>query len=391
MSFSLAVHDVFFAGITNSKEGESVTLETGVNELQKDDVMLWMFGPLSPDIFMAEINRPLQKISYSDDERLRDRLQLNDRTGSLTIMDSRSTDTGVYQLQITNSKGTSYKRYSVFVTVPEPGLSPGAVAVICICMLLVAAAAAFAGVSYYRRKSLRLRNEMKTNKVTERDPIPLHTGIAEPQRYDQILWRFGPQESLISQIPLRNHETSPEDDERFTIDLLYVDSLQFSEGEDITLHTGVELQKDDQILWSFGSEDNIIAKRDGNTSQVLIDGNNGRFRDRLQMDDQTGSLTITNTKSTDAGVYHLQIISRNKVSFKKFTVCLDTVKVKAVDSVSLNTDVTEPENGDNDTGTAEIDQVSSNSETNREDAVESSQSENFEEMPLIRTYSGTSV
>ncbi len=103
-----------------------------------------------------------------------------------------------------------------------------------------------------------------------------------------------------------------------------VDSLRFSEGEDVTLDTGVsELQRDDQILWSFGSEDTIIAKRGGDSNQVSNYADDGKFRDRLQMDDQTGSLTITNTKSIDSGVYHLQISSRNKVLYQKFTVCCE--------------------------------------------------------------------
>jgi len=99
--------------------------------------------------------------------------------------------------------------------------------------------------------------------------------------------------------------------------LYTVDSLRFSEGENVTLDTGVsELQRDDQILWRFASEDTIIAKRDRNTNQTT--NANGRFGDRLQMDDQTASLSITNTKITDSGDYHLQISSRDKVSYKKF-------------------------------------------------------------------------
>ncbi|XP_056118647.1 uncharacterized protein LOC130096041 [Rhinichthys klamathensis goyatoka] len=397
-TFSVTVHDVFFAGITNKKEGESVTLHTGVNEIQKHDAILWMFGPLIPDTFVAEINITIHKISCSDD-----RLRLDDQTGSLTITNTRTTDTGVYQLQITNTKETFYKRFNVFVAVPEPGPSSGGLATLCFCVLLVVAAAVTAGVCYYRRKYSRLKDERKTKEVTEGDSVTLHTGITDLQRYDKILWSFGPRGYVIAQISVKTNETSLGDDERFrdrlqlnseTGDLtirdvkithsgdyqwklfstretkskrfkvvLYVDSLRFSEGENVTLDTGVsELQRDDQILWRFASEDTIIAKRDRNTNQTTDP--DGRFGDRLQMDDQTGSLSITNTKITDSGDYHLQISSRDKVSYKTFrvTVWLDTLKVTAGDSVTLNTDITDLEedskilwtHGDNDTCIAKI-------------------------------------
>ncbi|XP_067309655.1 uncharacterized protein [Pseudorasbora parva] len=406
-TFSVTVHDVFFAGITNKEEGESVTLHTGVHEIQKYDVILWMFGALSPDTFIAEINIAVHKISFSDD-----RLRLDDQTGSLTITNCRSTDTGVYQLQITNTKETFYKRFNVFVTVPEPGLSSGALAtLICFSVLLVVSAAVTAGVCYYRRKYSQLKDELNTREVKEGDSVTLHTGVTEIQRYDKILWRFGPRGSVIAQISVRTSEISLGDDERFrdrlqmngeTGDLtirdvkithsgdyqlkligttetkskrfkviLFVDSLRFSEGENITLDTGVsELQRDDRVLWRFGSEHTIMDKSDGYPNQVsLNDVADGKFNDRLQMDRQTGSLSILNSKSTDSEDYHLQIRSRNKVSYKKFkvTVWLDTLKVTAGDSVTLNTDITELEedskilwtHGDNDTCIAEINRASS--------------------------------
>ncbi|KAL0161298.1 hypothetical protein M9458_045023, partial [Cirrhinus mrigala] len=46
------------------------------------------------------------------------------------------------------------------------------------------------------------------------------------------------------------------------------------------------------------------------------DDADGRFRNRLRLDHQTGSLTITNTRITDSGVYHLEIIA-NSTSIRR--------------------------------------------------------------------------
>ncbi len=100
----------------------------------------------------------------------------------------------------------------------------------------------------------------------------------------------------------------------FSVSMLHEeDTLKFTEGESAHLQTGVtELQEDDQILWTF--EDALIAKLNRESSE------NSVFKDRLKLDVQTGDLTIANTKSTDSGVYELQIKSSNKVSYKKFNV-----------------------------------------------------------------------
>lgn len=107
--------DVIFAGLENKKEGDSVTLHTGVTDSQKHDLIQWTFGPTNPDSLVAEMNIKIHEITLNSDDIFRGRLHLENQTGSLTIRDIRTSDAGVYQLQISNSKETLYKRFNVFV------------------------------------------------------------------------------------------------------------------------------------------------------------------------------------------------------------------------------------------------------------------------------------
>ncbi|XP_051763459.1 SLAM family member 5-like [Ctenopharyngodon idella] len=99
-----------------------------------------------------------------------------------------------------------------------------------------------------------------------------------------------------------------------------VKSVSVMEGDSVTLHTDVtELHEDDDILWKFAAESIAkisIQKQNFSTFDDVLDG---RFRNRLKLDDQTGSLTITNTRAEHAGIYKLEI-SGVKSSSKSFSV-----------------------------------------------------------------------
>ena len=101
-----------------------------------------------------------------------------------------------------------------------------------------------------------------------------------------------------------------------------MDTLKFTEGESVHLQTGIiEIQKDDLILWKFEPINALIAKVDGQTNETSVyDVEDERFKDRLELDSRTGDLTITNTKSSDSGVYEVQMKSSNKASYKKFNI-----------------------------------------------------------------------
>lgn len=98
----------------------------------------------------------------------------------------------------------------------------------------------------------------------------------------------------------------------------------------MTLSTDVTTVMDeDVILWKFAEstecdqtvEFKAIARWTKANEWEFLCGNE-RFRDRLEADNETGSLTLTNIRCVDAGLYKLRI-PRTK-TWKTFIV---TVKV----------------------------------------------------------------
>uniref|UniRef100_A0A671SCK5 Immunoglobulin domain-containing protein n=1 Tax=Sinocyclocheilus anshuiensis TaxID=1608454 RepID=A0A671SCK5_9TELE len=193
-------------------EGDSVTLQTGVKTNHLEDIK-WYFN----DIRIAQITGDQTYICTDvqcnkGTERFRDRLKLDHQTGSLTIMNINTTDSGVYELKIINNSSISEKAFSVTV-------------------LEVPAA--------------------------ELDEVKRNTAM---------------------------------------------------EGESVTLDPAVIRKPNNVMTWYF--TDILIAEITGDQSKICTDDQcKERFRDRLKLDHQTGSLTITDTRSTDSGLYKLQITS----------------------------------------------------------------------------------
>ncbi|XP_057184010.1 uncharacterized protein LOC130550534 isoform X1 [Triplophysa rosa] len=195
--------------IKSVKSGGSVTLKTGVTEIQTDDVIQWRFGDEETPI--AEMTVGAKPSYDSTDERFTDRLKMNPWTGDLTITHITAELSGVYRAKISSSRGTEYRRYRVVISV----------------------------IAY--------------------------------------------------------------------------------EGESVTLNTESEIQRDSEIKWISEDKTILVTGKNGVVRETKCTDDE-RFRDRLKMNHQTGDLTITDTRQTDAGLYTLQINSDGKISNRIFCV-----------------------------------------------------------------------
>ncbi|XP_052445474.1 uncharacterized protein LOC127987235 [Carassius gibelio] len=117
-------------------------------------------------------------------------------------------------------------------------------------------------------------------------------------------------------------------------------SVNVTEGDSVTLHTRVKADRDVDIKWYFN--DTRIALMTGDLSKICTDvqcnEGNERFRDRLKLDHQTGSLTITNTSTTDSGNYTLEIIRTGSGSEKTFIVTVHFVSVSDRDQMKTTSE-----------------------------------------------------
>ncbi|XP_058618075.1 SLAM family member 9-like [Onychostoma macrolepis] len=101
----------------------------------------------------------------------------------------------------------------------------------------------------------------------------------------------------------------------FGVDVDGMESVSVLEGDSVALNSGfTEMMDDDLILWRFGAENTLIAQINVMAGSITVydDDLGGRFRDRLKLDDQTGSLIITNIRTEHTGLYQLQTNSVSK-------------------------------------------------------------------------------
>ncbi|XP_059425998.1 uncharacterized protein LOC132160270 [Carassius carassius] len=328
-------------------EGDSVTLHTGVETNQQDRIK-WYFN----DTRIAQLIGDQSKIcsDVQCKERFRDRLKLDHQTGSLTITNSRYTDSGVYKLQIfrrrvikkifniavrgvpgaeTDQMKTKSVKEGESVTL-DPGVikSPDDVMTWHFNDILI---------TEITRDHQKICEEVKCNSTGRfRDRLKLdnQTGsltITNITNTDagvykvQINSSIQPHHSIISS-------------KRFSLTVTGASGVETDgmtayvmEGDSVTLHTDVKMNHQDRIRWYCNKT--LIAQIIGDQSKICtLDQCKERFRDRLKLDNHIGDLNITNIRTTDSGVYKLQIISR-RVIHKIFNVAVHSFSANERDKV----------------------------------------------------------
>ncbi|CAM4661540.1 unnamed protein product [Leuciscus chuanchicus] len=302
-------------------KGDSATINSDLTEMKDDDVIQWRFGDVWTVI--AEINKRADRITVYDDVldgRFRDRLKLDNQTGSLTITNTTTEHEGYYELQI-NSESNIFRLH---VSILES--------------------------------------------VMEGDSVSLNSDLTEMKDDDVIQWKiwFGDEITLIAEINKRADRITVYDDvldgrfrDRLKLDnqtgsltitdirteheghydllinsesniffLFVIDevkSVSVKEGDSVSLNSSLTEIDDYLIQWRF--KNTLIAEisKQSDIFTVYDDVLDGRFRDRLKLDNQTGSLTITNTTTEHAGDYQLLRFTE-RLSSKSF-------RVSAYDSV----------------------------------------------------------
>nr|XP_055073015.1 uncharacterized protein LOC129452977 [Misgurnus anguillicaudatus] len=195
--------------------------------------------------------------------------------------------------------------------------------------------------------------------LIEGDNVTLHTNTNDLQRDDLIEWRFGDKQDLIARInrvtkslkiydeifdnvldgrfrgklkmnnqtgDLTIAEITTQHTGLYTLDIssetimikifsvsVFGDNVKTVRvGHSVILHNNVSKKPgDEKIVWRIQHNNSPVAEIIRNVTELSYNVHDGRFKDRLQVDDQTGDLIITNITTEDFGSYEVNITVRS--------------------------------------------------------------------------------
>ncbi|XP_048038285.1 uncharacterized protein LOC125263332 [Megalobrama amblycephala] len=320
-------------------EGDSVTLNSGRNELKANNRIEWRFG--DSNTLIAKMNKQDDSITIYDDVlggRFKDSLKVDKQTGSLTITNTRRKHDGEYRIRIHGANFASKKiRVSVYDRLPVPVISSNcsqcsssssSCSVVCSVVDV-----SHMTLSWYKGNSLL--SSISVSDLSISLSLPLEVENQDKNTYSCVL--NDPTSNQTQHLDIneiRQKCSGVSDDGK-------KESALVKDGASVTLPSNLtEIKDDDVILWKFGYENTLIAEinKQDDRFTVYDDVLDGRFKDKLKLDHQTGSLTITDFTIEHTGYYKRKI---NGV-IKRFRLSVqDEKSAKEGDSVTLDSGFTE--------------------------------------------------
>ncbi|XP_056614178.1 uncharacterized protein LOC130429560 [Triplophysa dalaica] len=361
-------------------EGDSVTLHTDLTDIKTVDRIVWTFADEASTDLLVEMRK--NNISYVEG-RFRDKLHISDpKVGDLTVKNMRIKHSGIYKANIVRTTGTTYKTFRVLVSESPRVLDAGTCEMKSVLKVgnsvtlhtdvqthgddLIVWRFGDEGVllakydkednksSIYddERLSGRLKLDDQTGSLT----------ISNFRFSDYGLYKLkissNSKNTLFKTFSVYVSGSSSEDSDTLAISiitLLFVAAAaliiyccrRYSIAKDmfphlrdpVTLCTGVtDIQADDEILWRFGPEDNRIVRITGGINEPSYHYfPNGRFRERLEMNNKTGDLTIRSTTTEHNGVYQVEIYRSGKTTYKEFRVTTsDAARSRGNEAANVN-------------------------------------------------------
>ncbi|TRZ03310.1 hypothetical protein DNTS_027478, partial [Danionella cerebrum] len=243
------------------KRRDSVALSSGRTEIMKDEKIRWRYGGET----IAEFDKERNLFTVHEDVldgSFRNRLKLDNKTGTLTISDFRSEHSGLFSV----SSEYFIVHFDLFVF-----------------------------------------DEMS---VMEGESVSLSSDLTELKDEDLIRWRFGDEETVIAEIDVKTNRFSVFED---VLDGRFRDRLKLDQTGSLTIrnmtfnHGGLYLlqTRDRNHTVPLRVDGETIAEIDKkrNLFTVHEDVLDGSFRNRLKLDDKTGTLTITDFRSEHSGLF----------------------------------------------------------------------------------------
>ncbi|XP_039538310.1 SLAM family member 5-like isoform X6 [Pimephales promelas] len=356
-------------------EGDSLTLNTDVTQIQKADLILWIFGPESTRI--AQINRQVNMVSlFSNalDGRFRDRLHLDDQTGDLTIMNIRTEHSGLYELQIYSRNVATTQKFSIIVSarLPVPVISRNCSSSSSSSCSLVCSVVNVNDVTLSWYAGMSVLSSISASDLSISLSLPLEVEYQDKNTYSCVLNNPISNQTTHLDINTLCRHTCAEDESAqtglsfshivlicvfvgaivlavaavgiFTIHMKYrnkdhkdegvaenveLKTVSVTMGESVTLNTGLtEIESYDAIQWRFGKSSSdqttpfeVIARLNelNNSGQCDHD-------DRFHLDRKTGYLTINDVKPTDIGLYKVNITKNGRDMTSKIFVVQDSIE-----------------------------------------------------------------